>query len=73
MGEWKAQGRLGVAVKETKTLRKFDDVRSSIDDWRLRKTSTTWETDLEAHRFLERKVFTEARVLTAISRGKQPN
>ena len=72
---------VGVAVKEAKTLRNFDNVRSSIDDWRstigdiyrLRRTSTTWETDLEAHRSLERKVLTEARVLTAISRGKQPN
>ena len=34
MGEWKAQGRLWVAVKETKTLQKFDDPRMSIDDWR---------------------------------------
>ena len=62
-----------MAVKETKTGRKFDDVRSTINDWRLRRPSTTWETDLEAHRFLERKVLTKARVLTAISRGKQPN
>ena len=49
------------------------DRRLAIDDRRLRRTSTTWETDLEANKSLERKVLTEARVLTAISRGKQPN
>ena len=31
--EWKAKGRLEVTVKEAKTLRKLDDVRSSIGEW----------------------------------------
>ena len=34
MGEWKAKGRLGVTVTEARTLRKFDDVWSSIGEWR---------------------------------------
>ena len=49
------------------------DRRMAIDDRRLRRSSTTWETNLEAHRSLEIKVLTKAKVLTAISRGKPPN
>ena len=45
----------------------------NVDDRRLRRTSTTWETSLEAHRSLERKILTKAKALTAISRGKPPN
>ena len=49
------------------------DRRLAIDNWRLRRTSTTWQTNLEAHKSLERKVLTKAQLLTAISRGKVPN
>ena len=65
---------------EAKTLRKFDKLRSSIndsdsvaiDDRRLQKRSTTGETNLEAHdcRTLQRKKMTKARILTAMSKRK---
>ena len=46
------------------------DRRLAIVDRRLQRMSTTRETNLEAHRTLEKKKLTKARVLTAISRGK---
>ena len=77
MGEWKAQGRHGGAKKDpkTKTLRKFDDARSSIDDWRwtIGDCGERRQPGRLIWRSQERKVLTKARVLTAISGGKQPN